>query len=86
MTTDGGGWTLIGLIHYANQNNVDEPQDWFQSGNGNLGLLASNQFGLNQPPSAFGASLFSSLISSGSLARLEAVSYTHLTLPTNREV
>ncbi len=72
MTEDGGGWTLIAMIHYADEDNIHEPQEWFQWGYNQSAGLVAGQLQLNEPPSAFGAALFANLVGAGSLVRLEA--------------
>jgi hypothetical protein len=72
VNSDGGGWTLIAMIHYAGHNNVVEPQTWYQDGNNVIDKLWTNQFQTNQQPSAFGAELFVPLLGPGSIARIEA--------------
>ena len=63
MTSDGGGWTLVGLVHRATQDSVDEPDDWFTNGN-NTSALATNTSTDNASPSAFGVAAFASYLSS----------------------
>ena len=73
MTADGGGWMLIAMIHYADQHNINEPQDWFQNGNGPAdGALLTNQLLTNTEPSAHAATTFASLIAGSSVVRMEA--------------
>jgi hypothetical protein len=63
MTADGGGWTLVGLVHRATQDSVNEPDDWFTSGN-NASALATNTSTDNASPSAFGVADFAAYLSS----------------------
>ena len=71
MVEDGGGWTLIGMIHRATEDGIHEPQDWFQAGNNQHFSFAANQFLLNAPPSAFGADRFAPILETDSIARFE---------------
>ncbi len=63
MTSDGGGWTLVGLVHRANQASVHEPDDWFTNGY-DATALTTNTSTDNASPSAFGVAAFSGYIAS----------------------
>ena len=72
MTTDGGGWTLIGMVHYANEDDLSEPQDWFGSGN-NAAPLPYGTLLTDTAPSAFGGASLSPLLQDGHvIVRFEA--------------
>jgi hypothetical protein len=81
MTTDGGGWTLVGMIHRATTDNVTEPDDWFANGN-NSTPLSTNTMSTNSSPSAFATSNFSSYLSartSAIVSRFEATAQADTT-------
>ncbi len=71
MSEDGGGWTLIAMVHFADTDSIDEPQNWLQNGNNQHPSFSANQFLTNAPPSAFGADRFVPILGPGSIARLE---------------
>ncbi len=57
LTTDGGGWTLVGRVHRAEIDGVLEPVGWFGAGN-NPGPLVNDRELLNEAPSAHGSARF----------------------------
>jgi formylglycine-generating enzyme required for sulfatase activity len=58
MTNDGGGWTLVGIVHPADYTvGVDEEYTWFRDGN-NSSYLATNTTVTNEEPSSFGTRVF----------------------------
>ena len=71
MTEDGGGWTLIGMIHRSTQSDIHEPQNWFQAGNNQHPSFSANQFLVDAPPSSFGADRFTPILETDSIARFE---------------
>ncbi|GAB5388649.1 MAG: hypothetical protein Alpg2KO_16170 [Alphaproteobacteria bacterium] len=56
-----GGWTLVGRINSADQDNLDEPNDWFTSGTNQSQLLSAFDT-RNGGMSAHGAKLFAPII------------------------
>jgi len=73
MTTDGGGWTLVGRVNHAASDGVPEPVAWFGAPTGSEGL-DSPELTLNASPQSHGASRFAALIDADtSLARFELV-------------
>jgi cysteine-rich repeat protein len=73
MTTEGGGWTLVGKVNNASQGGVSEPVGWFGTAI-NANNLASPDLTLNESPESHGAARFSPIISEGtSLTRFELI-------------
>jgi cysteine-rich repeat protein len=70
MTRDGGGWTLVGLVHRANSYNVSEPKAWFTAGN-NAGALAFQQETIDASPSAYAATTWQALLGAAGQARFD---------------
>jgi len=76
MTTDGGGWTLVGMVHPADYpNSVDEEYTWFRDGN-NASYLPTYDPEWNQEPSSFGTPAFLAYLDSqpAPVARFHLVS------------
>ena len=74
MRTEPGGWTLIGMIHYANRNNISEPQAWFSDGN-NAAPLPQGALQTNAAPSAFGAARLLPLLGASARVAFEVRQY-----------
>ncbi|GAB5388650.1 MAG: hypothetical protein Alpg2KO_16180 [Alphaproteobacteria bacterium] len=75
-----GGWTLVGRINSADQDNLDEPNNWFTSGTNQSQLLSASDT-RNGGMSAHGASLFTPIITdNASLSRFVARAESNLSV------
>ena len=73
MTTEGGGWTLVGKVNHADMDGVAEPVDWFGTASNPAGLAVPD-LTLNASPESHGAGRFSPIIAEGaSLTRFELI-------------
>ena len=73
MTTEGGGWTLVGKVNNADTDGVSEPVGWFGT-ESNAASLASPDLTLNASPESHGSGRFSPIITEGtSLTRFELI-------------
>lgn len=68
METDGGGWTLVAKVSYANQDYLPEPVGWFGTPLF-ADTLATPDFVLNAGLATQGASRFADILHAGSQAR-----------------
>ena len=76
MTTDGGGWTLVAMVHPTDGTVlIDEEYTWFRDGN-NPDPLSTNTEVFHAEPSSFGAEPFVNNIwgMEGSVARFTLTS------------
>ncbi len=73
MTTEGGGWTLVGKVNHADADGVGEPVGWFGTAS-NASNLAVPDLTLNGSPESHDAGRFSPIITEGtSVTRFELI-------------
>ena len=78
MTVNGGGWTLMGIVHTATWDHINEPANWFTTGHSTVGL-SSNSVVHNEMPSSHGVDRFAAYVASTQrLARFEVFAADNL--------